>query len=208
MLVRGVGPIGQQREMQIAFRARKVMNLETFDQLFDRLPGVVSSVGTATSVRRSRGHAVEKSSAGKKRRGEAGVDPAIDQRHGGVDGGNGAEHAKQAKTCRADSGKTQSEQRRRKKDRGDKRNRRHIAADADGSVDARRPASQRAADRRSTFRTRGVRRRAEVSGVPPALPAPSPARRPRPASPPVPQRWRYRARVRPEPRDRSSTALR
>ena len=35
VLGHGVGPIGQQREMQIAFRARKVVNLQPFDQVFD-----------------------------------------------------------------------------------------------------------------------------------------------------------------------------
>ena len=34
-LVRGVGPVGHQREMKIALRARKVVNLEPFDQVFD-----------------------------------------------------------------------------------------------------------------------------------------------------------------------------
>ena len=40
MFGRGVGPIGHQRKMQIAFRAREVMNFETLDQLFDRRPGL------------------------------------------------------------------------------------------------------------------------------------------------------------------------
>ena len=35
VLGHGVGPIGQQREMQIAFRARKVVNLQPFDEVFD-----------------------------------------------------------------------------------------------------------------------------------------------------------------------------
>src|SRR5271157_2513562 len=37
MFGRGVGPVGHQREMQIALGARKVMNLEPFDQLFHAL---------------------------------------------------------------------------------------------------------------------------------------------------------------------------
>ena len=37
MFLRGVGPIGHQREMQIAFGARKVMNLESLDQVFHAL---------------------------------------------------------------------------------------------------------------------------------------------------------------------------
>ena len=35
VLVQGVSPVGQQREMQIAFGAREVVNFETFDQVFD-----------------------------------------------------------------------------------------------------------------------------------------------------------------------------
>ena len=38
VFVRGVGPVGHQREMQIAFRAREMMNLEPFDQLFHTCP--------------------------------------------------------------------------------------------------------------------------------------------------------------------------
>ena len=37
MFVRGVGPVGHQREMQIAFRARKMMDFEPFDQLLHAL---------------------------------------------------------------------------------------------------------------------------------------------------------------------------
>ena len=37
MFVRGVGPVGHQREMQIAFGAREIMNLEPFDQVFHAL---------------------------------------------------------------------------------------------------------------------------------------------------------------------------
>ena len=63
MFVSGVGPVGQQREMQIAFRAGKMVDLQPLDLLLDRL-GVVSNVGTATSVRRCDGTPLRSSSAG------------------------------------------------------------------------------------------------------------------------------------------------
>ena len=88
-----------------------------------------------------RGDAIPQLQRRQKGRGKAKVDCAIDQRNRGVDRGNGAEHAKRAKNRKANSGDREDEQRRRKKDCGDKRNRRHIAADAERSVDARRPIS-------------------------------------------------------------------
>ena len=101
VLGRGVGPVGHQREMKIALRARKVVDLEPFDLLFDRLRRVEQR-RHGDERAQMRGNAVAQLQSRQKRRGEAEVDRAIDQRDRGVDGGNGAEDAKQAKNGQAD----------------------------------------------------------------------------------------------------------
>ena len=83
--------------------------------------------------------------------------------------GIGAEYAKQAKNCRANSGSIKGKQRRRKKDCGDKRDQCHIAADADRSIDARRPASQGAAIGYGPFEGAAPAGEQDVSRIPTAL---------------------------------------
>ena len=71
-----------------------------------------------------RGNSVAQFQSRQQRCCEAEVDPTIDQRDRGVDGGNGAEDAKQTESGQAGTRRGKGEQRRRKKHRRDKRNRR------------------------------------------------------------------------------------
>ena len=68
------------------------------------------------------------------------------------------------------SGCREDEQRRRKKDYGDKRNRRHIAADAERSVGARRPISHGQAIGNRLFEGAAPAREQNISCVPPSGP--------------------------------------
>ena len=104
VLGRRVGPVGNQGKMQIAFRAGEVMNLQPFDLLFHGFHACQQ--GRHRDERaQMRGNPVAQLQRRQKRRREAEVDPAIDQRDGGVDGGNCAEDAKQAENGQAGSGR-------------------------------------------------------------------------------------------------------
>ena len=84
--------------MQIALGAREVMNLQAFDQLFDAFRRREQR-RHGDKRAQMRGNPVEQLQSRQQRRGKAEVDRAIDQRDGGVDRGNRAEHAKQAKNA-------------------------------------------------------------------------------------------------------------
>ena len=106
VFARGVGPIGHEREMHIAFRAREVMNLEAFDQLFYAVRARQQG-GNGDQRAEIGGHAVNQVERRQKRRRKAGVDSAIDERHRSVNGRNGAERAEEDESGKADAGSEQ-----------------------------------------------------------------------------------------------------
>ena len=52
VLRRGIEPVGEESEMQLAFRARKVVDLQMLNLFLDQAAAVVSIVVHVTSVRR------------------------------------------------------------------------------------------------------------------------------------------------------------
>ena len=132
VLGRSIGPVGEQREMQIAFRAGEVMDFQPLDLLLDR------------RVRRQqrrhrderaqmRGHAVAQLQGRQERRAEAERHGAVDQRDRRIDGGDRAQEPRASQPCPAEPScasekQRQREGRRRQHDGG------RIAADAESPV--------------------------------------------------------------------------
>ncbi len=163
---RGVGPVRHQREMQIALGARKVMDLKPLDQRFHAFQRREQRRHRDEGAQ-MRGNAVAQLQGGQKSRGKAEIDRAIDQCDRGVDGGNGAERGEHAENGQVHALCGEREQRRCKKDCGDSRDRRQIAAEAGGSVEPRRPASHGQAVGDRLFESAAPAREQDVSSVSP-----------------------------------------
>ena len=112
-----------------------------------------------------RGNAVPELQGRQKSCGKAQIDRAIDQCDRGVDGGNDAERGEHSENGQGHSRCREREQRRRKKDCGDGRDRRQIAAEAGGSVEPRRPASHGQAVGDRLFESAAPAREQDVSSV-------------------------------------------
>ena len=111
MLGRSIQPVGEQSEMQIALRARQVVDLQTLDLLLDRR-GRRQQRRHGDERAQMRGHATAKFQSRQQRRAEAPRHAAVHQRHRRVDGGDRAQDAEQARAtpgrapgaCRMNSG--------------------------------------------------------------------------------------------------------
>ena len=87
MLGCGIGPVGEQREMQIAFRAGKMVNLQTFDQFLDRRWRCQQRRHRDQRAQ-MRGNAVAQFQRGQQGGAKAKSDGAIDQRDRGIERGD------------------------------------------------------------------------------------------------------------------------
>ena len=99
MLGRGIQPVGEQREMQVALRAGEVVDLQMLDLLLDRRRGGQQRRHRDERAQ-LRGHAVAQFQGGQQRRAEAARHGAVDQRHRRVDGRDRTQHAEQAQPRR------------------------------------------------------------------------------------------------------------
>ena len=72
VLGRGIDPVGEQREMKVAFRAREMMDLETLDLLLDRV-ACRQQRRHRDERAQMRGHAVAQLQSGQERGAEAAV---------------------------------------------------------------------------------------------------------------------------------------
>ena len=94
MLGRGIEPVGEQSEMQIALRAREVVDLQTLDLLVDRRHRRQQRRHRDEGTQ-MRGHATAKFQGRQQRRAEAPRHGAVHQRDRRVDGGDRTQHAEQ-----------------------------------------------------------------------------------------------------------------
>ena len=139
--VGGIQPVGEQREMQLALRAGEVMDLQTLDLLLDR-GGVVSSVGTATSVRNFAGTPPRSSRAGNGVAPKPRVTARFTSATAASMAGTSAENAEQAEPCCAEALSVQHEQRNGEKDSGNNAAGADVAADAEPAAEAPGPGTR------------------------------------------------------------------
>ncbi len=144
VLGQAVGPVRQQREMQIAFGTGKMVDFQTFDLLVDRLP--------SCQHRRNRddrpelgGNAVPQFETRQQRRRVAQIDSAICESDGGVNGRNGAEPDEPDQNGKTQPLDGQGVKRHSEQQRGDQSNSCDITADPQRSMQARQPGSRRRA---------------------------------------------------------------
>ena len=159
MLGRGIDPVGEQSEMQIAFRAREVVDLQTLDLLLDRRrpSSAASAPRRACADARARRRAVPRRAAASRRsRASRRGSPARPPRRW-----RGSRPGRRAGSAmpRPSPSACSDEQRYGEEGRGDHGAGADIAADAERSGSGVRARRAAAAGSRSPPRTRGVRRR-------------------------------------------------
>ena len=93
VLGRGVQPVGEQGEMQIAVRAGEIMDLQTLDLFFDRLRRRQQRRHRDERAQMRRNAVAELQSRAMASRRSHNVTAAVDQRDRDVDGGDRPEDA-------------------------------------------------------------------------------------------------------------------
>ena len=137
-LGRGVRPVRQQREVELALRAGEVMDFQPLDLLFDcGLRREQDRNGHDGAQRRR--DAVAQLEARQDRRTEPFRDAAVHERHRGIDGGDQPEEREQTEPLAADIRTGQREQRQEENGRGDDDDGADIAADTDRRIEATQP---------------------------------------------------------------------
>jgi hypothetical protein len=139
-LVRGVGPVRQQCEIELAFRTRKVVDLKALDLLFE--------LGLRREKRRDDDHraqvrryAVAELQARQDRGAELHRNAAVYERHRRIDSRDQPEKREDTEPPVADSHSGQREQRQGENDRSDHEDAADIAADAELRVPSSEPAA-------------------------------------------------------------------
>ncbi len=142
VLGRGIDPVGQQREMNGAFGAGEVMNLQPLDLLLDR-----GARGQQHRHRDQRAqacrHAVAQLQGGQEGRAQAAHHTPIHQRHGRVDGRNGTQNAEQAQPFPLWRRRSDRDERGGEQGGGDHRDGAHITADAEAAAGSPEPRAWR-----------------------------------------------------------------
>ncbi len=138
VLAVGVPPIRKQRKMQIAFRAREVMDLQSFD-LRLHLPGAGKQHRHGHKGPQPGGHAALELEGRQRRRAKAARRLAVDNRHGSIQRGNQAQKPQQDQPGRAHAEQGNPEQRSCEKKRGAHHARPDVGADAELADGAAQP---------------------------------------------------------------------
>ena len=137
-----IDPIGKEREMKFAFRAREVVDLQALDLLPDRLRRGQERRHRDERTQ-MRGNAVAKFQSWQERRDEAPSYDAVQQRDRRIHGGDGAPNAEQEQPLTAEPRCGQGDQRYSEEDRGDGGDAACVAADAEPAAQVSKPGGQR-----------------------------------------------------------------
>jgi hypothetical protein len=138
-LLVGVGPVREQGEMQLVFRAREMVDLQALDLLFERLARRQQDRHGDQRAQLRR-HAFAQREARQDRRAYASRDGAVHERHGGIDRRDHAEGHEHGQPGGVDLHLVQNEERQGENGRCDRGDRADIAAEADRGVEPARPA--------------------------------------------------------------------
>ena len=206
----GVGPVGQQGEMQIAVGAGEVVDLEALDLLLDRLPASSAASARRRACAGAAGTPSRSSRPAAALALKAEGDGAIDQRDRRIDGRDRAESAEQPQAhgapspamASASSGAASRTARRTAMAR-------RIAADADRPI-AAAPATCARRGRKPIAASKARRPAGDemIAGIAPALVGLRRRDSLQRLSPPRPRGGRSRVSAQSEPRASSSMALR
>ncbi|HEY2619454.1 MAG TPA: hypothetical protein VGI78_19090 [Acetobacteraceae bacterium] len=128
-LCRRIEPVGEQSEMQLSFRARKMMDLETLDLLFNRF-GRRKHCRHCDDRTQMCGHTIAEFQSRQFCRAEPTRHKTVHQRHSRVDGGHHTKDAEQAEPCQVETLGVQHDDRYGEQGRGDCNAGANVTADA------------------------------------------------------------------------------
>src|SRR5271163_2013285 len=138
MLCRGIEPVGEQSEMQLAFRACEVVDLQTLNLFLDRRFRRQQRWYHDQSAQ-MRGHAAAEFQSGQRHCAEAVRHTAVHHRHCRIDGRHQPQNTKQAEPHRAETMTMQYEQGYGDEDNSHNSPGADIAADAEPAAQASEP---------------------------------------------------------------------
>ena len=129
-LCRSIEPVGEQSEMQLSFRARKMVHLQTPDLILDFF-GRRKHCRHRDNRPQMCGHAIAQFQGRQCCRAEPARQETVHQRHSRVDGGHHTKQAEQAEPCRAETLGVQHDDRYGEQSRSDHSASANVAANAE-----------------------------------------------------------------------------